>query len=342
MIEEEVFKRYRPDVERLLAFGFIEDNGRFTYTKEAHEMTYHVIVDGQKVTGQVLDEFGEDYSVFRLRRKLGTFAADIKADYTAFLETIRDQCFNRVPFIADQTNRIVSQIKEVLGDDPEHLFEKNQDIAVFRHGSQKWYAIIMVVEKKKLEGCTGDEEVEVMNVKLPEERVATLIEQEGYYRCYHMNKKKWLTIILDDTLDDETIMDLIKTSYILTSGHKLNRNHHEWIVPANPRYYDIVGAFKEADDILWKQSSDIQVGDIVYMYVGAPYSSLMYKTKAIQVRIPYEYEDQNVRMKYLMRLIRLESYAPHLYPLKLLATYGVKTVRGPRYMPIELSKALNQ
>ena len=35
----------------------------------------------------------------------------------------------------------------------------------------------------------------------------------------------------------------------------------EWIIPANPKYYDIVGAFKVADEIDWKQGAGIKKGD---------------------------------------------------------------------------------
>ena len=33
---------------------------------------------------------------------------------------------------------------------------------------------------------------------------------------YHMNKKNWITIILDDSLKDEEVFELIKESYELT------------------------------------------------------------------------------------------------------------------------------
>ena len=41
----------------------------------------------------------------------------------------------------------------------------------------------------------------------------------------------------------------------------------EWIIPCNLKYYDVVGAFGKFDRLNWKQSTNIEVGDIVYVYI---------------------------------------------------------------------------
>lgn len=41
-----------------------------------------------------------------------------------------------------------------------------------------------------------------------------------------------------------------------------------WVIPCNPKYYDIVAAFDNLDVIEWKQSTNTSVGDTVYIYVG--------------------------------------------------------------------------
>ena len=57
-----------------------------------------------------------------------------------------------------------------------------------------------------------------MNVKVLPADVKNLILEEGIYECYHMNKKNWVSIILDDTLEDSQIEALLKQSYILTNS----------------------------------------------------------------------------------------------------------------------------
>lgn len=43
--------------------------------------------------------------------------------------------------------------------------------------------------------------------------IKELIKIDGFYRAYHMNKKSWISIILDNTLDNEIIYSLIDQSY---------------------------------------------------------------------------------------------------------------------------------
>jgi len=38
-----------------------------------------------------------------------------------------------------------------------------------------------------------------------------------------------------------------------------------WIIPCNINYYDFVGAFNELNIVNWKQSTNIELGDIVFM-----------------------------------------------------------------------------
>lgn len=117
----------------------------------------------------------------------------------------------------------------------------------------------------------------------------------------------------------------------------------EWLVPSNPKYYDVVSAFEAEDEIYWKQGNDnIHVGDTVYLYVGAPYSAILYKCEVTEVGIPYQGENDNVRIKNLMRIKRLHMFDPHMLTLKELANYGVVTVRCTRSMPELLIRGIEE
>ena len=114
----------------------------------------------------------------------------------------------------------------------------------------------------------------------------------------------------------------------------------EWIVPANPHFYDIEAAFSKHNEAIWKQSSDIHVGDLVYMYVGAPYSAILYKCAVMEVNIPYDYADENIQIRRVMKIRLLQKYARNFLPFAKLKEYGINAVRGPRKMPLALSKKL--
>lgn len=47
-----------------------------------------------------------------------------------------------------------------------------------------------------------------------------LDNKKGIYPEYHLNKKSWVSIILDDTLTDDEIMSLIDMSYQIVDSKK--------------------------------------------------------------------------------------------------------------------------
>ena len=129
----------------------------------------------------------------------------------------------------------------------------------------------------------------------------------------------------------------------ITLRRKSNRTEaKDWIIPANPKYYDVVGAFEESHIVTWKQSSDVHVGDNIYMYVAAPYSSILYKCKAIEVDIPYHFSDENLTLKQAMKVELLEKYESGVWSFERIKQFGVYAVRGPRSMPAELKREMEK
>lgn len=74
----------------------------------------------------------------------------------------------------------------------------------------------MNINRNKLDKAREDEEIEVINVKLKADKIATLLSKPGFYPAYHMSKKNWITISLDNTLKDEEIMNYIIESHQYT------------------------------------------------------------------------------------------------------------------------------
>jgi hypothetical protein len=159
-----------------------------------------------------------------------------------------------------------------------------------------------------------------------------------------MNKGSWMTILLDGTVSLDEICDMIDASFLDTASKKKKdkfRQPKEWIIPANPKYYDIEHAFDNADEIDWKQGAGIIKGDTVFMYVGAPVSAILYKCKVKEVDIPYDYEDKNLKITALMKIKLQKRYKPDKFTFdRLKSDYGIYAVRGPRGIPNSLSAAL--
>ncbi len=58
--------------------------------------------------------------------------------------------------------------------------------------------------------------VDILNIKNKPEIIEKLIDNKTYFPAYHMNKKHWITILLDNNTNIELIKMLIDDSYELT------------------------------------------------------------------------------------------------------------------------------
>lgn len=54
-----------------------------------------------------------------------------------------------------------------------------------------------------------------------------------------------------------------------------------WIVPCNIKYFNIIEHFSKSDTVVWKNSFTIRPGDVVYIYVGAPYGEIKYRCSVV-------------------------------------------------------------
>lgn len=105
---------------------------------------------------------------------------------------------------------------KVYKSTPEYLWTKYPNYAVLRHGhNNKWYAIIMNVSKDKL-GLDGTEQVDIMNVKCESEMIGSLRMTKGIFAGYHMNKGNWISVLLDGSVDESMIYNLLDMSFGLT------------------------------------------------------------------------------------------------------------------------------
>lgn len=337
MIEESIFRKKVPVFSKLLEYGFSIKNDIYCYSKEIENGLFQVqVFVDDAVSVKVIDlELNEEYTGFRVESNIGEFAGKIRNQVILLLEDVCANCFRSEYFVSKQANRISQKILEKYGDVPYFEWEKFPDFGVFKNKNNlKWYALIMNIECNKL--IDKDGFFDIINLKLEKEKIVDLLSKPGFYPAYHMNKKYWISISLDDTLSDDVIFQYIMESYQLVEGKKVSKEENRWIVPANPHYYNLENAFHESSIITWKQSSHIQKGDIVYIYVGAPISAICYKCLVLETDIPYNYQNDYVKMNYIMKIQLLKAYEKDYCTFKIMKKYGVNAVRGPRFMPTRL------
>lgn len=215
-IENEIFKRQKVNFDKLINYGFIKNDKYYKYScgfMKNFKVDIYIDNNGN-VTGHIIDaSVGEEYVNHRIDTLQGEFVNKVREEYKNILIEIANNCFEKKYFITDQANRITKLILETFNDEPEFPWVKYDNNAIFRNPrNQKWYALIAGVDKSKLdENSSG--EIEIINLKLNSDAIPSLLKKEEFYPAYHMNKKNWITIILDDTLKDTEIMEYIKLSH---------------------------------------------------------------------------------------------------------------------------------
>ena len=213
----EIFKAYRFNSKKAKEYGFVENQGVWTYslTILQGDFLMMVIVEDGDLSFQVYDqETGDLYPQVHMESMRGTFVGSVREACLEELFDIRKACFEVQEFICPQTKRIMTRVQEMYENQLEYLWEKSPDTAVLRHeDNQKWYAVLMKISWEKLDK-SREGQVEVVNLK--HDLVSDLLAERGIYPGFHMNKRYWISVPLDDSLSDEEMLELIEKSWNLT------------------------------------------------------------------------------------------------------------------------------
>ena len=214
----EIFKAYQFNSKKAKEYGFVENQGIWTYSSPILQGDFlmRITVEDSDLTFQVFDqETGDLYPQVHMESMRGTFVGSVREACLEELFDIRKACFEVQEFLCPQTKRIMALVQEKYGNQLEYLWEKSPDTAVLRHeDNQKWYAILMRIPWDRLDKGR-DGLVEAVNLK--HDQVADLLSQNGIYPAFHMNKRYWISLPLDDTLTDEKVLELFERSWFLTS-----------------------------------------------------------------------------------------------------------------------------
>ena len=214
----EIFKAYQFNSKKAKEYGFVENQGVWTYSSTILQGDFlmKITVEDGDLSFQIYDqETGDLYPQVHMGSMRGTFVGTVREACLEVLYDIRKACFEVQDYICPQTKRIMTLVQEKYGNQLEYLWEKSLDTAVLRHDdNQKWYAVLMKISWQKLDK-EREGHVEVVNLK--HDQVANLLLEKGIYPAFHMNKRYWISLPLDDTLTDEKVLELFERSWFLTS-----------------------------------------------------------------------------------------------------------------------------
>lgn len=203
--------------KKLLEFGFKKENKNcYIYSTKIFNDEFELTVKiKDKIETKLVDtSTNEPYTLHLLDSADGGFVGQVKQEYENVLNNIFKNCFETSVFKNPQTLEIIKYAKDKYKNEVEYLWKKFPKNGILRHqNNQKWYAAILTVSKSKL-GFEDDKIEEIIDLRA--KNVSTIIDNKRYFAGYHMNKKNWITIILDGSADIDDIKLKLDESYNLT------------------------------------------------------------------------------------------------------------------------------
>ena len=208
-------EEYNFSKEQLNGFGFKEEADKLVYRKEILDGNFliEIVFVNSQLLIEVYDlEFDEIYSLFSVDSAIGETVQNIREHVENLLSSILG--------LADESEKISLEVIDYCnnkyGGNQVNPFKKHSDIFAMVNEKNKWYALFLDVEYNKLNKNTDiTTKVKISNVKYPTDNILSIIDNKNIFPAYHMNKKHWISIVLDKNIKLETIKELIDISYSL-------------------------------------------------------------------------------------------------------------------------------
>lgn len=204
------------EFDKLIEYGFALKDDKYIYEKVLSNNHFKVIIEITKdmQISKVIDlEVNDEYILVDVPGASGNYVGKIREEYNNILDDFIYKSTKIDIFKNEQTKNIIKYIKDKYHDDLEYLWEKSPDAAIWRNKSNsKWYGLLMKIPENRL-GIDSDNIVEIIDLRYPKDNIMDILRKKNIYPGYHMNKKSWITIKLDNSIDTNEICKLIDLSY---------------------------------------------------------------------------------------------------------------------------------
>lgn len=222
-ILQSVFKNQKIDFSRLVALGFEEREGKFYFCAplwEELELRISVKRTGD-ISAAVYDrETGDPFTLFLAEEAQGEFVGTVREKYEAALKKIAAAACETEIFQSAGAKSAIAYIRNTYHSELEYLWEKNTETSIWRRNdNKKWYGVLMKVSRRKF-GLPSDERAEVINLRMEPAALDSCLDGKNFFRGWHMNKKHWVSVILDGGITNETLFSMIDESYRLAKKSK--------------------------------------------------------------------------------------------------------------------------
>lgn len=201
------------DIEKLKKYGFKLEKDKYILKHILDDNLYALFTIDKDINVKVYDKISnEEFIPFNLKTTVGSYVSDIRDKVDKIKKDIINNCFIN----NDTRNIIINYINQKYKIKEEHPWEEYKEYSTFKVNN-KWFGLIMRIPYKSL-GIESIEEVDVINVKIESDQIEKLVDNKNYFKAYHMNKKHWITIVLNYNTNMEEVKKLIDNSYKLVGG----------------------------------------------------------------------------------------------------------------------------
>ena len=214
-----LLEQYDIDCKRAIAYGFSRTEAGLELKKELPGVGLYAVfvIAGKSFEVNVFDaDTDEEYLPFNVLDNITGFVTGIREQVEDLVQEIKEKCLLN----SNMKLRLMEYCERKFGTEPEAPWEDSPDAYTFKTAKRnKWYALFMTIPYKSL-GLAAKGTLDVVNIKLSPEKVLDLIDRVHFYPAYHMNKKHWITIVLDKEVDEPLVQQLLEESYGLVEKLK--------------------------------------------------------------------------------------------------------------------------
>ena len=203
------------DINKLLEYGFKPNNNSYEYSEDFLNNKFKAVFEYKdNLISKVIDNNTlEEYLLVDVESASGNYVGKVRKQYEELINNVISKCSNNEIFKFNQTIEVINYIKSKYQDGLEFLWEKFPNYCAIRNKkNNKWYAAIMTITEDKL-NLDSTKEVEIIDLLYYKDKILDLIDNKSIFPGWHMNKKSWITVKLDNTIKIEKIYKLIDISY---------------------------------------------------------------------------------------------------------------------------------
>ena len=212
-----VQKQFIPSLA--LKFGF-KKTGPETFEinlpLKTPDFEVQIIIDHNEIKLKVFELPDRlEYLPFNLNEdEGGSFVNQIRSDVDEVVYQVIESCYQ----LKDYRERVFDFVRAELNTKLETPWDKHPEFYVMKTANrQKWYGLMMRIPYQLLDPQQSGI-VDVLNLKAPPLKIVDLIDYQTFYPAYHMNKKHWVSVVVDEKINLKQLQALIRQSYQLVEG----------------------------------------------------------------------------------------------------------------------------